>query len=127
MSSKWYGSLTNRCEENHKLVDKIKVGDGVTEYLWSDRVPYEVTKVIDQTHIFIRPMDYERTDNNGMSECQDYKYISNPNRKELEMRFKYNHWYEIQHYTDKEGKPHRRSIKMNITIGVMERYYDFSF
>lgn len=125
--SKWYGSITNRCEENHQLVKTIKVGDGVTEYLWSDRVPYEVTKVIDQKHIFIRPMDYERTDSNGMSECQDYKYISNPNHKEIEMRFKYNHWYEIQRYTDKEGKPHRRSIKKNISIGVMERYYDFSF
>ena len=125
--SKWYGNIDNRIEENRQYVKEIKVGDGVTEYLWSDRHPYEVSKVINQKHIFIREMDWERTDSNGMSECQEYRYISNPKNNEYELRFKYNHWYKITHWTDREGKTHRKSIKINISIGVMERYYDFSF
>lgn len=124
---KWYGSLTNRVEENQKFVKEITVGEGVTEYLWSDRKPYEVTKVIDQTHIFIRPMDYKRTDNNGMSECQDYEYFSNESYKEIELKFKYNHWYRVERWTDPDGKKRWKSEKMNISIGVMERYYDYSF
>lgn len=120
---KWYGSLNNRCDENHQYVEEIKVGDGVTEYLWSDRNPFEVTKVINQKHIFIRPMHYERTDSNGMSDCQDYKYSSDLTAKEKELKFRYNHWWEI--YTDYFGKKKYR--KINISIGVMERYYDFSF
>ncbi len=124
--SRWYGSINNRLEENHQY-EEIKVGTGATEYLWSDRVPYEVTKVKDSKHIWIRRMSYERTDSNGMSECQDYKYFSDEKAPHEELVFKYNHWYRVYRYTDKDGKPHRQSTKINISFGIMERYYDYSF
>ena len=37
MSKKWYGSLNNRLEENRQFCEKIEVGTGVTEYMYSDR------------------------------------------------------------------------------------------
>ena len=143
--SKWYGSLNNRCDENKQFVKEIKVGVGVTEYGWSDRHPYEVTKVIDQKHFFIRPMNYKRTDSNGMSDCQDYEYSSNLEAKEIEIVRRYNAWYRVERLTkdDKyakykaltenqrkkleEGKEIKKYYKMSISIGVMERYYDYSF
>ena len=59
MSKKWYGSIDNRIEEGKQFVNEIKVGDGVTEYLWSDRKAYEVVDVKDQKHITIREYDHK--------------------------------------------------------------------
>lgn len=125
--ARWYGSLTNRIDENKKYCDEIKVGTGVTEYLWSDRHAYEVTKVIDQKHVFIRRMETERIDNNGMSDVQDYKYTSNPKYEEKELIYKYNHWYEVYRWIDDTGKKRHKSEKINVSFGVMNEYYDYSF
>ena len=159
-----YGSVNNRFEENRQYCDTIKVGTGVTEYMYSDRHPYEVTKVITQEHVFIRAMDHERIDNNGMSDVQEYKYISNKNNKELEVVKRNNRWYTVSTWdkatmmekaakdtswktpesaykyylymsglSDKqiarlnEGKTVKKYNKINISFGVMEEYYDFSF
>ena len=92
--SKWYGSLFNRLEEGY-TPDNIKVGMGVTQYYYSDREPYEVTKVIDQKHIFIRALDYKRTDDYGMSECQVYEYTSKPDSPEIELVRRNNAWYSV--------------------------------
>lgn len=168
--SKWYGSVNNRCEEGHKYCKTIEVGTGMTEYLWSDRHPYEVTRVISQEHVFVRPMDHERIDKNGMSECQEYKYISNPSYNEIELK-KYRGNWCIVHSFNKEKilneveeffksdknfcrtkekefefriskanfTPKQRQdfengktickyhMWKNISFGVMEYYYDFSF
>ena len=144
--SKWYGSIDNRLDENKQFVKKVKVGDGVTEYSWSDRHPYEVTKVIDDNHFFIRPMKWKRTDSNGMSECQDYEYFSDLEAKEIEIVRKYNKKYyrvetitkdtpywKSKDMTDKQrekvanGGSVKKYHQINISVGVMERYYDFSF
>ena len=122
-----YGSITNRLEENKRYCEKIKVGTGVTEYLWSDRHAYEVVDVKDQNHVFIRRVDTTRIDNNGMSEIQDYEYKSNPKNEKKELVFKYNHWYEVRRWIDKEGKKRRKSERINVSFGIMEEYYDFSF
>ena len=167
---KWYGSINNRCEEGHKYCEEIKVGTGMTEYLWSDRHPYEVTRVINQEHVFVRPMDHERIDKNGMSEIQDYKYISNPNYDEIELKKYRGNWCKLYAYNKKEilnkveelfknnmnfygtkekefnflisranftpkqkedfenGKTiYKYNMWKNISFGVMEYYYDFSF
>ena len=165
-----YGSINNRFDEGHKFCKEIKVGTGMTEYMWSDRHPYEVTRVIDQEHVFVRPMDHKRTDSNGMSECQDYEYISNPNYSEIEVMVRRGKWYKVFSYNKEElmkkvdelfankkemlrtkedelkrlcewsnftekqqadfdnGKTIKKYQKWNnISFGVMEYYYDFSF
>lgn len=161
---KLYGSLNNRFDEGKQFVDEIKVGTGVTEYGWSDRHAYEVTKVIDQKHIYIRKVDSVRTDKNGMSDAQSYKYISNTKNPEIELAKRGNVWYLVRRFTKKMwlekaqkddsfktpevaynyylamagltdaqrknielGKEVKQYHKMNISVGVMEEYFDYSF
>ena len=94
---------------------------GVTECMWSDRAPYEVIAVKDDRHITVREMNYKRIDGNGMSECQEYEYTSNPNG------------FVCNLYKDKNGVWVRRVGKNGVDrssgwyIGRAERYYDFSF
>lgn len=168
--SKWYGSVNNRIDEGRKFCKEIKVGTGMTEYLWSDRHPYEVTRVIDQEHVFVRKMDHKRIDHNGMSDWQEYEYISNPNYDEIELMLRRGKWYIVKTFNKEElmkkvdelfanGKAMLRTkeaellrlcewsqftdnqrekfnngktIKKyeqwnNISFGVMEYYYDYSF
>lgn len=115
-----YGSLTNRLAERTRGL-KPEIGMGVTQLLWSDRNPYEIIAVKDDRHITIRELDWNRLDNRGMSECQDYEYISNPN----------NRTYNL--YKNNKGKWVIRVGRNGVDnsygwyIGRAERYYDFSF
>jgi len=59
MARQWYGSLNNRLEENRQFCDEITVGTGVTEYYYSDRHPYEVIEVISQKDVIIRGLDHK--------------------------------------------------------------------
>lgn len=148
---KIYGSLINRIHEGKTFVDEIKVGTPVTEYLWSDRHVHEVTKVIDQKHVFIREMEAIRTDKNGMSDSQQYRYESNENANEVELVKRGDVWYKVTTYTKElyeklvkeywcgwvltesqwkridEGKDVKKYTKMNISFGIADYYYDFSF
>lgn len=74
---KTYGSLVNRMEEGAEF-GKPYVGMGATEMLYSDRRPYTVQKVVSDKRVVVTADKYERTDNNGRSEDQDYKYVPTP-------------------------------------------------
>lgn len=147
--ARFYGSLINRFEEN-KIYKKIKVGEYATEYLYSDRHAYEITKVVDDKHFFIRRLIAERIDNNGFSETQDYEYKHDPNAVDEEIEitkygFKRVYRYDLDLYNAilkrdkyvlwasdiveavKQGKKVKRSSKINLSIGVADEYYDFSF
>lgn len=125
-----YGSVSNRFEEGATFCDKIEVGTGVTKYLWSDKHAFEVVEVIDQKHLLIRRCDAKRTDNNGMSECQDWEFTLPP----------YKEW------TDTLGRKHTNNVKIVLTkkgwrerlsngkldntlfsVGIKEEYFDPSF
>ena len=80
---KWYGNLNNRIMEQGKDAEEITVGMGVTEFSWSDRHAYEVTKVIDQKHISIRELKHTPADNIPMS--NNWKLESDPTRPEIEV------------------------------------------
>lgn len=153
MSKKWYGSINNRLEENsyfNGTKDNIQVGTHCTVYHWSDREAYEVVKVIDQKHIFIRKLDAKRIDNNGMSDSQSYEYKSSEKYSPEEIELTKWGWKEVIRYNkekydkfiskigyvlwDKsiidrimQGKEVKRSFKINISFGKAEEYYDFSF
>lgn len=154
---KWYGSVNNRMMENRQFVKEIKAGDGATEYLYSDSHAYEVTRVIDQNHIYIRRMDAK----NKQAFANDWTYKSNPSNPEIELQRRNDVWYKVHTYnkdkmyridegfrtpeafynyqccmaclTDNqrkrldEGKEVKKLVKSNISIGVMEEYYDWSF
>ena len=99
MSTKLYGSLINRINEGKQFVKEIKVGDGVTETLYSDRHAYEVIKVINQKHIIIRRLKAIRTDKLGMSDTQNYKYESDKNAQVIELSKRGDTWYRVDTYT----------------------------
>lgn len=163
---KWYGDINNRLREGKMLVDEIKVGTPLTEYLWSDRHAYEVTKVINQKHIFIRQLKAIRTDSYGMSDAQSYKYESDDTSPEIELMFRYNKWYKVRRYNYEQavkraylfveegdiktfeaalayvllGMSQKEIAKLksgkdllrysefnNISFGIAEEYFDYSF
>lgn len=151
MAREWYGSFQNRLEENKMFTDEITVGTGVTEYFYSDRKPYEVTEVEDQKHITVRTLDHKRVDNYGMSDCQEYVYISNPDNPEylLTKRGKYWYWTVVitpdrlrpddwetdlwlaHNNTSREEVMERGKVvryhRANVSFGVAQYYYDYSF
>lgn len=118
MGKRWYGSVVNRICENKKFVPEIKVGTGATEYFYSDRHPYEVTRVYSQEHVFIRAMDAVAI---GEPMSNEWSLISNPNKPERELKFLWGAWREV--YKDKTGKT--KYYKINISFGIAEKYYDY--
>ena len=120
MSSGWYGSLSNRVLER-TISPEPEVGMGVTECMWSDREPWEIIEVKDARHITIRRLDASRVDNNGMSECQEYEYKSNPNNATARL------------YKNKKGRWVRRIGRNGVDsssgwcVGYADKYYDYSF
>ncbi len=163
---KLYGRLNNRLEENKMYCDEIKVGTGATIYLYSDRHAYEVTKVINQQHVFIRKMNAKRIDKNGLSNYQEYEFTSNLESPEIELIKRTNGlWFRVDEFSKekwlKMAKEHRVSdnenveynyYKMmsgltfkqlekieqnkivkryskfgNISFGIMQQHFDYSF
>ncbi len=147
---KLYGCLQNRLEENKMFCDEIKVGTGVTEYSYSDREAYEVIKVKDQKHITIRAYDHKHIGENHMD--NNWELISNENNPSKELVKRGNYWYSASTVTkemvDKDLTPEQRLylalsgfdiakikekghqtkyVKMNVSFGVAEYYYDYEF
>ena len=147
---KWYGSVQNRIEENRMYCETIEVGTGVTEYFWSDRHPYEVTKVIDQKHVYIRPLDHE-LDGEPMS--NRWRLVSNPENPEHYLTKRGKYWYYTNTWTTEDldriendidlqisfveaggdyGKVRKNGRqttyrRANVSFGVAEYYYDYEF
>lgn len=150
---KLYGCLDNRFEENRYFngtKGNLKVGTPCTVYLWSDCNPYEIVKVENQEHIFIREMKATRIDNYGMSDYQSYKYESDESKPIEELQLTKYGWKKVQRYTKelydkimkkvgyciwgqsilekvREGKEVKRYKKINISFGKAEKYFDYSF
>lgn len=147
---KLYGSLQNRLEENKMYCDEIKVGTYATMYSYSNRHAFEVVKVENQKHIYVRQLKAIRIDNNGMSDSQSYRYESNEDNLILELELTKYGWKKVIRYNKElynllmkrqgytlwdydiqqkvlEGKEVKRSYKVNISFGIADEYYDYSF
>ena len=145
----WYGSVHNRLEENKQFCDKIKIGTGVTEYLYSDRHPYEVIDVVDQKHVYIRELDHKLI---GEPYSNDWELISNENNTVYYLTKRGKYWYKTITVTDDILEPeisvetmlflahngineddlrNRKKItryhRINVSFGHAEYYYDYSF
>lgn len=155
MTRKWYGSLDNRLEENRMLVNEIEVGTKMTEYYWSDRKPYEVTRIQDQKHVYVRMMDHKRANSTAYS--NDWILTSNENNPEKMITKRGNYWYwtntittdilegltegsqewfetmlylahnNLNAETLKEKGKVTKYHKANVTFGKAEYYYDYEF
>ena len=153
---KWYGSLDNRIDENKMYCDEIKVGTYVTKYGYTDRDVYEVVDVVNQEHVFVREMNAKRIDNNGMSDAQTYEYSSVQDGHIYELKLTKYGWKQVNEYGQAyidmfdnkqygwwfvdmkllervrkavaQGKTVKRmGLKWNISFGVADKYFDFSF
>ena len=154
---KWYGNLNNRIMEQGKDAEEITVGMGVTEFSWSDRHAYEVTKVIDQKHISIRELKHTPADNIPMS--NNWKLESDPTRPEIDLVKRGKYWYtsatitqaEVEKIDAEEDTNKRiewqlwmchcgfdrdvikkngkqtKYSRRNIRVGYADYYYDYEF
>ena len=118
--AKWYGSVDNRIDEGKNFTKDgiIKVGTDITMYSWSDRHCYYVTRVVNQTNVFVKPYrvvaDQEKAGGMGhqnwvyfktAKEEREYMMKYHPERynkdekiyedKEEEWEFKYNTWKRV--------------------------------
>jgi hypothetical protein len=115
---RWYGSLQNRLEENCKGL-KPKVGMGATEMMWSDRNAWEIIAVKDERHITARRLKCKLV-SEYFTECQEYKYESDPNGYTAELFLtKKGQWRQRYYGT--------RQLGNVFVIGYAEEYRDPSF
>lgn len=155
MARKWYGSIDNRLNENRQFCDKIEVGTGMTEYSWSDRHAYEVTRVKDQKHVWVREYDVKHV---GEAFTNNWELISNPENPETYMTKRGNYWYKTVIITaddvkEIEALPESERVqgllwlchndvnkedvmakgkvtkyhRANVSFGVADYYYDYKF
>lgn len=90
-----------------------EVGMGATVIHWTDRSPATITRVSKSGKIiWIRMDNFKRTDKNGMSEMQTYRYTRGDGP-------------EIRVTLCKDGQWRRKGEKVG--IGRREKYHDFSF
>ena len=95
-----------------KLFQGLEVGDGVTIHLWTDAHAATIIRRTKST-IWARRDRAIRTDDNGMSESQDYRFEPN----------EYGYVYEC-HWSPKR----KCFLYMGKPLGVgRHEYYDFSF
>ena len=94
------------------------VGMGVTHCSWSDRDPFTIVEVLSPRKLVVQSDNYERTDNNGMSESQAYTFTPNPEGHKVTITLSKNgQWI-------REGE----SIKATkYILGRRDRYHDYSF
>lgn len=139
---KFYGSLDNRLEENKMYCDEIKVGTGMTEYFYSDSKAYEVVKVIDQNHIFVREYDHKHIGDGQMD--NNWELISNPNNPVREIKKVRGYWNWVGKYTKESIKrlpfidtkiydkvmSKGEAIKYsrtNVSFGIAQYFFDYEF
>lgn len=90
---------------------------GCTLLYWSDRHAATIIEVINERRIVVQRDNAVRTDNNGMSESQEYTFTPNPEaaREEFTLR--------------KNGRRVRKGESINgnaLAIGYRKEFYDFS-
>lgn len=146
---KLYGSLNNRMEENKMFVDEIKVGTGMTEYSWSDRLAYEVIEVKDQKHVTVRMLDHKHIGDGCMD--NNWELISNDSNPTRHMVRRGQYWYDEVTITadlldsedintrlflafndvDEDKLRAKGTIKKyhraNVSFGKAEYHYDYEF
>ena len=120
------GSLTNYLMSGTKGQPIPVVGMGATLLSWTDRHPATIVEVLKGGKVLVVQEDHAvRTDKNGMSECQDYEFIPNPDA--------YKAYYKLDKngaYRDARFNENGRLVYgsgQQLRIGERDKYYDYSF
>lgn len=104
------------------------VGMGVTFLHWTDRSPgtiFRVFTVGKTQYIECRADDYKRTDKNGMSEEQEYRFTTKVNGGRSYYRIGRNGLWEA--VKQNEAGRWVKSGGAGLRIGDRDAYHDFSF
>lgn len=109
------GEVSVKCPKCGRLqyAKRLKVGDGATRVMITDRFPYTVVEILSETRVVVQADAFERTDANGMSESQSYRYTSNPTAPRIVVKLLKTGW------TDGGGARY--------ALGFRRAYHDFSF
>lgn len=103
--------------ENKVEIEPV-VGMGATIVMWSDRAPATVVEV-NGKKVKVQHDNWQRIDNNGMSDAQEYTYSPNPQAGYIEFSKRSNGaWVAV-------GQPVKGGIRL--VLGERRRYYDHSF
>lgn len=108
------GSVNNWLLSGTKGQPVPEVGMGATILMWTDRKACTIVKVT-PTQIHVQEDKAIRTDNNGMSECQSYRYESDTTAPVRIFRLT-----KSGAYRDGRKGPQLR-------IGERSAYHDYSF
>ena len=111
-----YGSLQNRIMDGSKSPEPVN-GMGCTEIQYSDRTAYTVVKVLSPKKILVREDNAERTDSNGMSESQTYRFTQNRSNPKITLVKNRRGQWKMR------GHPGGNVF----ILGIRMKYYDYSF
>lgn len=116
---KAYGNLMNRIAESSQMPEP-KVGMGATIIMYSDRHACTVVATfVSGKTVQVKQDKAIRTDENGMSEAQSYRYEPNPSAKLREFSKRKNgQWVEV-------GQSQNNGP--TLMIGERDEYHDYSF
>lgn len=104
----------------------VYVGMGVTFLSWTDRSPGTIVEVnTKKNYIVCIEDDCKRIDKNGMSECQEYEYTTNPDGHERYFRKDKNGQWRGMRFNE-NGRLVYSGVG-GLRVGEREKYYDFSF
>ena len=103
-----------------------EVGMGCTLLQWSDRQAGTII-AIENGILTVQEDHATRTDNNGMSEDQEYEYAPNPMGATHHFRFgKSDKWDAVQK-NERTGRWNKSESGAGLMIGQRRQYRDFSF
>lgn len=125
------GSLTNHLYSRMVIGQpQPTVGMGGTVCGWTDRYATTIIEVFTiGRSVYIKAQEdfAKRSDDNGMSECQEYTYSPNPEgsvhtfKRESDGR-----WSEV--YKNQEtGRYKKYNGGKGFRLGVRQKYHDYSF
>lgn len=93
----------------------------LTYTIWTDRKVFEITRVEpSEKAVWARPMHAVRTDDNGMSESQSYRYEPGAG---IEQRFSWREKPAVWKIAGSKTGEHGGTA----SLGVAHAYHDFSF
>jgi hypothetical protein len=107
------GSLINHVIAGSNMPEP-KVGMGATVLSWTDRYAATIIEVKGK-RVVVQYDDAIRTDSNGMSESQSYRYEPNPNAEKMIFSLRKNGQYKLVG----GGKV--------LAVGERRHYHDYSF
>lgn len=104
------------CAYSKTTIEKPEIGMGATEVLYSDRHACTISRISESGKTFWMQRDNAiRTDKNGMSDSQGYRYEANPNAKEIKVSKRQDGSWK----TSPGGR--------TVWLGVRDEHYDYSF